>query len=76
MAAITATTEHVAVRPSWDCVACGKAWPCDPAREALAVELDRVQLGIYMCGNLTEAVGDMTRIPPDEAFERFLAWTR
>ena len=32
--------EHQPKRPQWDCEACGKEWPCDPAREALRAEGD------------------------------------
>lgn len=71
-----ATTVHVAARPSWDCLACGKTWPCDPAREALASRFDRVQLAMYAWGQLEEAVGDLPAMPAAEAFDRFLAWTR
>ena len=39
MKAATADGEHVAKRPSWDCRLCAKPWPCDPAREALAIEM-------------------------------------
>lgn len=68
--------EHIAHRPSWDCAACGKTWPCDPAREALASEMDSVQLAMYLWTNLEEAAGDLPTIPVTEAFERFISWTR
>ena len=69
-------SEHIAARPSWDCLACGKPWPCDPARESLAAELDRVRLAMYAWTNLEEAAGDLRGMPAHEAFDRFLAWTR
>jgi hypothetical protein len=68
--------DHIAERPSWDCVACGKPWPCDPARKALTAEMNRVQLAMYLWGNLEEAVGDVPGMPVAEAYERFIAWTR
>lgn len=68
--------EHVAQRPSWDCRICGKPWPCDPAREALSIELDKVQLAIYLWTVLEEACNDLPTLPASETFERFLAWTR
>ena len=68
--------EHVAHRPSWDCRACGKPWPCPVARERLASELDSIQLALYAWVNLEEAAGDMPLMPAGEAFQRFLAWTR
>ena len=70
------STAHIAERPSWDCVACGRPWPCDPARAALAAEFDLVGLAMYAWGTLEEAVGDLPDLAVDEAFERFLAWTR
>jgi hypothetical protein len=70
------TTEHTAGRPSWDCLACGRPWPCDPAREDLARELDAVQLAMYAWASLEQAVGDLPAMPASEAFDRFLAWTR
>lgn len=68
--------EHIAERPSWDCLACAKPWPCDPAREALTDELGLIQRAVFMWGNLEEAAGDMPGMPVAEAFDRFLAWTR
>lgn len=71
-----ATVEHLANRRSWDCLACDKPWPCDPARERLAAELGPVQLAVYMWANLEEAAGHLPDLPISEAFDRFLAWTR
>ena len=76
MKAVGADGEHVAERPSWDCRVCGKAWPCDPAREALLIEMDRVALAIYMWLNLEEAVLETSLGPASELFERFIRWTR
>ena len=73
---IVEQTEHTADRPSWDCRACGRSWPCDPARERLIREMDRVSLAIYMGSSLDEAVQDLPSGPPAELFERFLRWTR
>lgn len=78
LAETSAVTEsdHIADRPSWDCRSCGKPWPCNPARKALASEMDRTSLAIYMWVNLEEAVCDLPKGPPSELFERFLSWTR
>ena len=71
------STEHVAERPSWDCGACGKPWPCDPAREALAVETGGgTVLAIQCCTYLEDFVRDHGSGPPAETFERFIGWTR
>ncbi len=75
MTTVVEADEHVAERPSWDCLSCGKPWPCDPARECLMAEMDRVQLAIYMWANLDEAIPDMPKGLPSELFERFISWT-
>jgi hypothetical protein len=75
MALGTVTLDHMPERPSWDCRCCGRSWPCDPARERLAAELDRVQLAILMWTNLEEAVADMPHGPMSELFDRFIRWT-
>jgi hypothetical protein len=69
-------SEHVGERPSWDCRSCGRPWPCDPAREALAAELGPIQLAMYAWANLEQAAGDLPGMPVGEMFDRFLAWTR
>jgi hypothetical protein len=66
---------HAPERPSWDCLACGQPWPCDPAREELKADLDRVSLAIYMWNQLEVAVRDLPPTPPAEIFERFIKWT-
>lgn len=70
------TGGHEPARPAWTCGACGKDWPCDPAREALAVEHGpyRIALAVYMAGHLSNAVADGISGP--ELYERFVAWTR
>jgi hypothetical protein len=68
--------EHLPERPSWDCLSCGKPWPCDPAREELVGRLDRIGLAMYAWDRLEEAAGELPQAPVGELFERFLAWTR
>ena len=67
--------EHLADRPSWDCRRCGRPWPCDPARESLKGEMNRVELAIYMWAHLDDACGDLPKGPPSELFHRFIKWT-
>lgn len=67
--------EHIARRPTWDCRACCRPWPCHSAREALTIEMDRVTLAIYMRVNLEEAARDMPPAPASELFQRFIRWT-
>jgi hypothetical protein len=67
---------HRPHRPNWDCIACGEAWPCDPARTDLAATFSRTRLAIYQVAQLTVAAADMPSAPPAELYERFIAWTR
>jgi hypothetical protein len=67
--------EHVERRPSWDCGACGKPWPCDPAREELTAELSPTRLRIHVWMRLEVAAFDMPEGPVTELFERFIHWT-
>jgi hypothetical protein len=75
MTVLVDTAEHTAERPSWDCRRCGNAWPCDPARELMIIEMDRVSLAVFMWVNLEEAIGDLPPCPSPELFDRFIGWT-
>ncbi len=68
--------DHQPARSSWDCQACGKAWPCDPARERMSRVYSRATLSMIMADRLLDAVGEMPPCPPAELFDRVLAWTR
>lgn len=68
------TDEHPADRPSWDCKRCGKPWPCDPARELLAVEFAGTYLKLLLAVDMIDAARDNPGIPPSELYQRFLAW--
>lgn len=67
-------TPHIETRPSWDCLACDKPWPCDPAREALVLELSATSLRIHMWIRLEVAAEDLPASPAGELFDRFLRW--
>jgi hypothetical protein len=67
--------EHIKHRPNWDCTACGKPLPCNPAREEPAATLSPVALRTRMWARLERAALDMPHGPPGELFERFLHWT-
>jgi hypothetical protein len=75
VAALPVTGVHAPDRPSWDCLACARPWPCDPAREALKTEMDMVGLATHMWERLEEATRDLSPTPAVEAFERFIKWT-
>lgn len=70
------TTEHVPERPSWDCLSCGKPWPCDPAREALVVELGPTPLAIYLWQQFEQAADELPLLSVSDGIERFLTWSR
>ena len=68
--------EHLPDRPSWNCQTCEKPWPCDPARQQLSQEYDKVGLAMYAWDRLSQAAEDIPAMAAPELFERFLAWTR
>ena len=68
--------EHIADRPSWDCRACGKPWPCDPAKAKLAAELGPTALAVYAWEHAEEAAPQLPGMPVAEFFDRFLTWAR
>ncbi|GID51118.1 hypothetical protein Aca07nite_83930 [Actinoplanes capillaceus] len=71
------TAEHQPDPATYDCLACEKEWPCDPAREFLLLSTpDRVQLAIRMWTELEHAAGVLRAEPPSVLFERFLRWAR
>ena len=70
------SVEHPPHRPTWDCLACGRPWPCDPAREHLKAQMPPLSLAMFAWACLEEAAGDLQAVTPTELFERFLAWTR
>ena len=66
---------HTPQRPTWNCLACEKPWPCDQARADLKADHDRTQAAIYMWQQLEEAVHDLPPAPAAQIFERFIKWT-
>jgi hypothetical protein len=68
--------EHTPCRPSWECLACGRPWPCDPARETLSLAMDFFQLAMFMWDKLEESVVDDPGSPWQEVYERFIKWIR
>jgi hypothetical protein len=71
--------EHIRVRPSWDCAACGQPWPCPNAKEDMLREFGEFHsvLTIFMATQMYEAFDDLTAhgaVAPPELYERFLSW--
>jgi hypothetical protein len=75
MTSAVGALDHDPIRPSWDCGACGKPWPCGPARDRMIADLDPVALAITMWHSLEEAVLELPGMPPAELFDRFISWT-
>ena len=69
--------DHPPNRPSWDCKACGRDWPCDRAREELAGDTPgRVYLAVLMWSFFEQFLLDNGPGPLSEVYERFMGWTR
>ena len=73
------SSDHVASRPRWTCLACGHPWPCDAKREGLAVEFAQFPLSLsyYLASHYVSAVDDFAASSgpiPSDLYERFLAW--
>jgi hypothetical protein len=72
---------HIAVRPSWDCLVCELPWPCANAKEELLAEYRGLftTLAIYMSVRMQDALEDLTANgshPPPDLYERFLSWVQ
>lgn len=74
--------EHLPERPSWDCRSCGKPWPCERVREALAAEYSThpLSLNLYLASQLSRAIDDLAKSPgwdiPPDLYDRFMGWVR
>ena len=73
---------HAPHRPDWQCIECGEAWPCAPAKVLLSEEYphDPAGLTIYMSGQMEQALAEAVRDHRwgrvDDLFERFVGWVR
>ncbi|GAB1641059.1 hypothetical protein [Krasilnikovia sp. MM14-A1259] len=71
------TAAHRPDRPSWDCTACAKPWPCALARDYLAADTGGgASLAMLMWIYLEDYCGDRPEGPLGDVFDRFIAWTR
>ena len=68
--------EHLPQRPAWDCRACGRLWPCPPAREHLAGELSPTYRLIYLAALYADAAEDLPGVPLVKLWRRFVGWAR
>jgi hypothetical protein len=68
---------HGPKRPEWECIQCGRKWPCDAAREDLAVSTGGgSSLAVLMWALLEEFIRDTDAKEFAGIFERFIGWTR
>lgn len=67
--------EHIATRPGWTCACCLKDWPCDPAREAMAIETGGgTQLRLTAWAYFEAYALEVNTGTFVETYERFVAW--
>lgn len=81
MVTVPREAHHLGSRPSWDCLACARPWPCVHAKTELLSEFRRhpSSLTVYMSSFMCEALNDLTahgEAPPPDLYERFLSWVR
>ncbi|MEW2382309.1 hypothetical protein AB0873_09485 [Micromonospora sp. NPDC047707] len=69
---------HQPSRPGWDCMGCGQAWPCAPAKVRLteAYGPDRAGLTVYMGALYAQALDELRLFPAWELYGRFVVWAR
>jgi hypothetical protein len=70
------TNLHTPVRPTWNCAACGREWPCSGAHGRLLAEFDGAptSLNIYLAGMYMAASQDLRFHAAGELYQRFLGW--
>lgn len=66
---------HQVLFPAGLCSHCGQAWPCEPARADLLLDLGWVKLAIYCAVLMERAAKDLPSLGPKELWQRFLEWT-
>lgn len=73
-------TEHQGRRPDWDCLVCGRSWPCAIAKVELTEQYQKFPhgLAVYLGSCLIEAIDDWAAGSggtPADLYERFLGWS-
>ncbi|MEU8329688.1 flavin reductase [Micromonospora sp. NPDC048839] len=72
--------DHLPIRPSWRCPACGILWPCSAAKLRLLAEYrnDRPGLLVHLAKVQAEAAADLATLNPGTALPeltpRFVGW--
>ena len=49
-------TEHVAARPTWDCLVCEQPWPCAIAKVELSEQYTPTSLNLFLASCWFEAI--------------------
>lgn len=72
-----ASDPHRVRRPQWTCRVDGAAWPCTPARQALAQQAgaESNRLGVLMSVLMAQAAEELGIADPTRLYRRFVAWT-
>lgn len=72
--------DHVAVRPTWRCSACGASWPCSPAKLLLLAQYHGNMPGllVYLVTLREEAAEQLAELgsgtPLASLHKRFTDW--
>jgi hypothetical protein len=72
----TTNLRHEPLRPSWDCLTCGDAWPCKVARHRMLDSYTTVALALTMAAYFTDACAELATGDVGELHRRFLGWVR
>lgn len=67
---------HVAVRPVWNCAACGEPWPCEARRGSLVREHGpgSVAMLVHLAMSMVDAAEDLRDTPAGVLRDRFVGW--
>lgn len=66
-------SDHLPLRPSWECMVCGDEWPCPPRRQQLLAEYKNAPLSLrlHMMKLRDDAAVDLG-VDPDKINDRFV----
>jgi hypothetical protein len=70
-------TEHVAARPTWDCLVCDQPWPCAVAKVELSEQYTPTMLSLFLASCWFEVLEQLINSDadiPKDLYDRFLGW--